>query len=207
MKLILLGYSGHGFVLAEAAIELGYKIIGYLEKKEKKNNPFNLSYLGYEEDFNLLNKYIKDEIGFIIGIGDNKIRTKIFNRIKSLGGLVETIIHPKTFVSNYSNIGNGVFVSKNSVINPLSEIKNNCIINTSSTIEHECLISKSVHIAPGVVVLGNVQIGKNSFIGSNSTIKEGIKIGNNVLIGAGSVVLKDVPDNKLCYGNPAKIIK
>jgi acetyltransferase-like isoleucine patch superfamily enzyme len=55
------------------------------------------------------------------------------------------------------------------------------------------------------ILAGNVLVGENSFIGSNSVIKQGTKIGENVIIGAGSVVLNDVPDNAIAYGNPARI--
>ena len=47
-------------------------------------------------------------------------------------------------------------------------------------------------------------IGDRVRIGSNSTILP-VRIGNNVIIGAGSVVTKDIPDNCVAYGNPAKI--
>ncbi|HCN9213680.1 TPA: N-acetyltransferase, partial [Escherichia coli] len=50
-------------------------------------------------------------------------------------------------------------------------------------------------------------IGENSSIGANSTILPGVKIGRNCMIGAGSVVTKDVPDNALVLGNPARIVK
>lgn len=51
-----------------------------------------------------------------------------------------------------------------------------------------------------------IKVGNNVFIGSNTVILPNIKIGNNVLIGAGSVVTKDVPDNTVYAGNPAKKI-
>lgn len=53
---------------------------------------------------------------------------------------------------------------------------------------------------------GNVKIGNNVFIGMHSTILKGVTIGNNVIIGANSLVNKDVPDNVVVAGNPAKVI-
>ena len=50
-------------------------------------------------------------------------------------------------------------------------------------------------------------IGDNVSLGANVVIIGGVKIGNNVIIGAGSVVVKDIPDNSVAVGNPAKVIK
>ena len=53
---------------------------------------------------------------------------------------------------------------------------------------------------------GKVTIGNNVFIGMNAVILKGVTVGNNVIIGAGSLVNKDVPDNCVVAGNPAKVI-
>lgn len=53
---------------------------------------------------------------------------------------------------------------------------------------------------------GKVTIGNNVFIGMQSTILKGVKIGNNVIIGANSLVNKDIPDNSVVAGNPARVI-
>ncbi len=55
--------------------------------------------------------------------------------------------------------------------------------------------------------LGRIKVGDNVFVGKNSTIMPNITIGNNVVIGLGSIVTKDVPDNCVVAGVPAKIIK
>ena len=87
-------------------------------------------------------------------------------------------------------------------------------------------IGDDVKIAHGVIILthgfdwsvlkgvygevlgscGKVTIGSNVFIGMNSIILKGVTIGNNVIIGAGSVVNKDIPDNCVAAGNPARVI-
>lgn len=53
---------------------------------------------------------------------------------------------------------------------------------------------------------GKVTIGDNVFIGANATILKGVTVGNNVIIGAGSLVNKDIPDNCVAAGNPARVI-
>lgn len=52
-----------------------------------------------------------------------------------------------------------------------------------------------------------VIIGDNVWIGGSATVLPGVRIGDNVVIGAGAVVTKDVPDNVVVGGNPARIIK
>ena len=68
-------------------------------------------------------------------------------------------------------------------------------------------IDDFVHIAPHCTLCGEVIIGEGTWVGAGTTVIQGIHIGKNCFIGAGTVVLKDIPDNSLCYGNPAKVIR
>ena len=52
-----------------------------------------------------------------------------------------------------------------SLINTDTIVGRNCIINSSSSIDHDCVIGDHTHICPGVVLAGNVTIGKNCWIG------------------------------------------
>lgn len=64
----------------------------------------------------------------------------------------------------------------------------------------------STFIFFGKTRAANVVIGNNVFVGAGSIILPGVHIGNRVIIGAGSVVTKDIPDNSVAVGNPAKVI-
>lgn len=84
-------------------------------------------------------------------------------------------------------IGDGALIGHNVVI---------------ATLNHDLNPQKRQCLIPSAV-----WIGKNVWIGSGSIILPGVKIGDNSVIGAGSVVTKNVPENSVAVGNPAKIVK
>lgn len=55
--------------------------------------------------------------------------------------------------------------------------------------------------------VANTIIGNNVFVGAGAIVLPGVTIGNNVVIGAGSIVAKDIPDNSVAMGNPARVVK
>ena len=203
-KIILLGYSGHGFVVADTAFDNQLDIIGYTEKLVSCFNPFQLDYLGHESDPEFTGW--DADVDFLIGIGDNSIRERIFKFVLTKQKKVLTLIHPSSSISKFSELGFGVFINRNVVVNAFARIGNNVLLNSGCIVEHECLIGDSVHIAPGAELAGNVEIGERTFIGANSIIKQGVKIGNDVVVGAGSVVLKNIPSGKRIVGNPTRFI-
>jgi len=202
-KVILVGYSGHGFVVAEAAALSDIKIEGYLEPEEVSPNHFNLEYLGFEMDPNF---DWEADIRFILGMGDNHIRHKLGKLILSKEKTLLNIIHPTASVTKMLTLGVGNFIARNAAINPLVEIGDFCIINTGAIVEHECKIKDAVHIGPGAVLAGGVEVGTNTFVGANAVVKQGVKIGDNVIIGAGSVIIKDVENNSKVVGNPGRVL-
>ena len=203
-EVVLVGYSGHGFVVAEAAMLNRLHVRSYTEVKPVKYNPFDLSYLGFEGDPSCEKWTEKDY--FVLGIGNNRIRQKAAHILKSKGKILLNVLHPSVSLSRMVKIGSGNFFAKNVSIPVLVSIGNYCILNTGSIIEHECEIGNAVHIGPGAVLAGNVKVGDFSFVGANSVVKQGVQIGKNVTIGAGTVILKDVYDNKTVVGNPGREI-
>ena len=195
-KYFLIGYSGHSYVVLDSCLRNSLLITGYFELNECTKNPYNLVYMGMEGDYPL-NTY--DHI--ILGIGSNKMRKSIFQKLENSECKFQTIIDPSAIVSNQIEIGAGSFVGPKAVINSQTNIKKGAIINTGAIVEHECQIDSFVHIAPGATLCGNVKIGKETLIGANSTILPGIEIGSNCIVGAGSVVTKNIQNDTITYGN------
>jgi acetyltransferase EpsM len=204
-EVVLIGYSGHGFVVADTVLENGFAIKGYSDIVECSANPFNLGYLGFEKDQDFSGW--KDDNQYVLGIGDNKLRQTIAQLIESKNQIISSVIHSSASISKSASIGNGTFINRNVSLNALAIIGKHAILNTGCVVEHECVLADAVHIGPAAVLAGAVTVGERTFVGANSVIKQGITIGKDVIIGAGSVVIANVPDNEIWAGNPAKRIK
>jgi len=197
-EVIIVGYSGHAFVVIDALLSSGYLVKGYCETEKKTVNPYNIEYLGSEDTVTLKN----NSESYIVAIGDNQLREKVQLKMQKIE--LANAIHNTAVISNTVVMGKGNFISTGATLNSMVKIGNGVICNTRALIEHECVLGDFVHIGPGTVLCGNVNVGSNTLIGAGSVIIPNITIGKNVIIGAGSVVVKNVPDNSVIKGNPAK---
>lgn len=74
-------------------------------------------------------------------------------------------------------------------------------------VSHNCIVGENNIITAGVKFAGGAEVRNNSFIGVSTAIKEKAIIGSNCITGIGSVIIKDIPDNEIWVGNPAKYLK
>lgn len=193
----LVGYSGHSYPIIEALKSMNLSFDGYFETKEKAKNPFLLNFLGNEDNYS----FEKND-GVFIAIGDNYLRKKIADKLKDRVQQFSIIDYQSIVRSEIRQ--QGIIINAGAVIQPQCIIGEGTIINTRAVIEHECQVGNYCHIAPGAVLTGNVKVDDFTLVGSNATILPGVKIGKNCIIGAGSVVTKDVKDNIIIKGNPAR---
>lgn len=193
-SIYIYGASGHGLVVADIAKACGYEDIIFIDDGDNK-------YPTFEDIKNT--KYIP--IAF--GIGTNTTRKKLFRKVSECDFEIVNLVHPSAIISSNVTIDIGTVVMPNVVINANSKIGCGVILNSSCVIEHENILEDFVHISPNVALGGAITIKDNTHIGIGSNIIQGITVGKNCIIGAGSVVVRDIENNKLCYGNPCKIIK
>lgn len=145
---------------------------------------------------------------FTIGVGNPVLRKKLYDKFTALGGQFTATISPLAILGSYNVIiGEGVNILSGTTFSNSVCIGRGCLIYYNSIVTHDCTISDFVEISPNVILLGRCSIASFTQIGANSTILPDVKIGRNVIIGAGSVVTKNIPDNCMAVGIPAKIIK
>jgi len=143
---------------------------------------------------------------FIVGVGANGDRARIFHLLQALGEPVN-LIHPFSSISPRAQLGRGIAVMPGAVINTGAVVHDDCIINTSASIDHDCMIEAHAHLCPGVRLAGGITVGAGSLLGTGSRVIPGIMIGANCVIGAGSTVLSDIPENSVAVGSPARVIR
>lgn len=200
--LAILGASGHGKVIADAALCSGWTNIIFFDDAWPKVTQFG-SWPVIGTTKKLLNECEQFEAA-IIGIGDNAIRYAKGAVLREAKISVATIIHPRAVISSSARVGQGSVVFAGAVINPDGVIGEHCIVNTNATVEHDCTLGDAVHISPGANLAGQVCVGELTWVGLGANVRQCITLGRGVKIGAGAVVVKDVPDLCTAIGVPAK---
>ncbi|WP_442594323.1 acetyltransferase [Neobacillus sp. D3-1R] len=203
-KLLIIGASGHGKVVADIAKKMNkWQDIAFLDDNESVKKSIGLEVVGKSYDaFNFIGNS-----DIFVGIGNNSIREKIQTRLKEEGATIPVLIHPHSTIGEQVWLGNGTVIMAGVVINSNTKIGEGCIINTGATIDHDNIIEDFVHISPGAHLAGTVNIGQGSWLGIGSVVSNNIMITNSCRIGAGAVVVKDITEPGTYVGVPVRRVK
>ena len=193
-KLIIIGASGHGKVIADIAVRNGYEDIVFLDDDESVKECAGFPVIGKTCEA------LKMDGDKIVAIGNPKIRERIQ---EELSGVI-TLIHPDAVISRRVEIGEGSVVMAGAVINTDAVIGKGCIINTGASMDHDCKIADCVHVSVGAHLSGTVEIGRRTWIGAGATVSNNVNICGDCMIGAGAVVIKDIDKPGTYVGVPAK---
>ena len=200
--LLIIGAGGHGRVVADTALSLGWSRVAFLDDRARAlGSPLGMPIVGTLSDLAAQRESFPCAI---VAIGEVNLRLELIDRCRRLGFEVVSLMHPMSFVSRFASIGAGCVAFAQSAINVGAAMGAGCIVNTGATVDHDCLIGEGVHICPGAHLAGDVRIGDRSWIGIAATIRQGITIGRNATVGAGAVVVADVAENSTVVGVPAK---
>lgn len=195
-KLIIIGASGHGKVIADIAVKNGYENIVFLDDDESVEICAGFPVVGKTS---MASQMDGDKV---VAIGNAVIRKRISEQIKTV-----TLIHPDAVISRRVEIGEGTVVMAGAVVNSDTKIGKGCIVNTCASVDHDCVIEDYCHISVGAHIAGTCVVGEKTWIGAGATVSNNVNICSNCLIGAGAVVIKTMKEPGTYVGVPAEKIK
>lgn len=204
--LIIVGFSGFGKEVHWLASRLGITVRGFLD-----DNPAvagqkfcSASVLGEVQQWQ---EYPDCE--FVIAIGNPRIRKKVHDKMCTVGSpSFATLIDPDAVaMPEHVSIGPGSVICAGTVCTVEVEIGAHVILNLNCTVGHETCIDDFATIAPMVAISGNVRIGQRAEVGTGASIRQGLTVNDGAMIGMGSVLTKNVAENTVVFGSPAKPIK
>lgn len=207
MKSVIIGAGTYGEVYLAYLQESGVDVIGFLDDAPKNNVIKNIPVLGGVDYLPLLKEKYGVEAVYC-PLGNNKLRVEFLFYAKKLGYKIPNYIHPSVIISPNVTIGEGVYILLGTTIMPYTIIKDYTMISMGVHLAHHSVLEEGVFLSTGCNFGASIIAHKYAYCGISSTIMTGIQeLGENCLIGAGAVVIKNVPNNAVMAGVPAKIIK
>lgn len=191
--IVVIGIGGHASMCIDILLQnSNFKIVGFLDDNNFKDDKFGLKYLGKLDSIEHLSKcglkYAILGIGFI---GNLRGKEKMFNLVSKYVN-IPSIIHPKAIVEPSANIKEGCQIMAGAIIGSNVVIDNNCIVNSGAIVSHDTIVSEGSHLTPGSIIAGHVKIGKRVTIGMGASVYIGLTISDDKVIMNGRAVFDNI---------------
>lgn len=201
-QIVIIGASGHGKVVADIALKVGYTDIVFLDDNDSITECAGFPVVGnVAKAKSIINK------DMFVAIGDSKTRERIQNELEKRGTRIVSLVHPNAVVSRRVKIGSGSVIMAGTVVNSDTEIGRGVIVNTCASVDHDCVVESYSHISVGAHLSGTCFVGENTWVGTGAVVSNNCNICGDCTIGAGAVVVKDIEVPGVYIGVPAKIVR
>jgi len=156
---------------------------------------------------NLQTTFSSDECELTVASGEPYLRRFLSEMIENANYKLCNLIHPDITIAGDTVIENGCIICQGTIITDDVHIGKCTLVNLLCSIGHDANIGEYCVAQPHCSISGNVDIGDCTHVGTCSAIRDEVTIGSNCIIGMGSVVVRDIPDNSIAYGNPANVVR
>ena len=146
------------------------------------------------------------DLGVVIAVGEPSTRIKLRQKVEAAGLRLHTVVHPTASISPFSHIDDGVYIGAGAMVSCQVRLHKNVFLQPQSIIGHDSVLGADTLLSSLSMVCGNCLVGDGCYIAPNCVIKQEVKIGNSVLVAFSSTVHRDIPDDVVVMGSPARAI-
>jgi len=206
-NIIIVGAGGFGrevYLWAKDSFNFSkYKIKGFLSNNRNDLDNFDIKVriIGDPDYYE-----IKENDRFIFAIGDIDTKKRMVTNLKKKGAKFLTLVHPTAIVADTTKIGEGVIICPFCLVSDSVILNDFVMMNTYSSCGHDARVGKYCILSPYATLNGFVILEDEVFLGTHATVISHKKVGYRSKISANSVVMRDVPPNKMVFGVPGKIV-
>lgn len=188
--LIIVGAGGHGQAIADLAESTGeYEKIYFVDDCfPERNKALGIDIVGKTDS--LFTGELEFDAVFV-AIGNNRVRQAIIERIIDAGLSLASLIHPKSWVSDYAEISVGVAVMAGAVVGTNARLKVGALVNANATVDHDCILHKFAHIGAGVQLAGGVEVASSCWMQAGSCAGYFVKTDEGVVYSPGTKLIKE----------------
>jgi sugar O-acyltransferase (sialic acid O-acetyltransferase NeuD family) len=196
VRLLVVGAGGHAKVVIDTARTAGFSIAGVVgtsdDAREILGTPVSRAADGIGFD------------GFIVAVGNNRIRARLYGEYRERGLTPVSVIHPSAVIAPSAVIGAGTFVAPGAIVNVDARIGEDAILNTGCTVDHDCVVGDHALVGPTASLCGESRIGVGVIVGAGASIIPVKHVGDWSTIGAGAAVVENMPSRVVYAGVPAR---
>jgi sugar O-acyltransferase (sialic acid O-acetyltransferase NeuD family) len=139
--------------------------------------------------------------------GNYGSRAQIVARLGLPAERYATIIHPSASVSSTSRVGPGSVLLAHTVLTAAVTVGSHVAIMPHVTLTHDDVVADFATLASGVRLGGGVRVCRGAYLGAGALVREQRSIGSGALVGMGAVVTRDVPEDEVWAGVPARYLR